>query len=115
MVTKGYGNTSLKHGTYWRKGLPEKYHLFGGLPVRFYSSDYTICAKFQPPKVNTVDDFFNAEQYGKRLLGNAFSVPVVEVLLRQLQTKFSKREYKDFTYNYVWRTARVRVKGEDES
>lgn len=112
---KGYGNTRLaEYEPYWKESLPQKYHLFGGLPVRFYSSDYVLCAKLRPPKVNTVNDFFEQEQYGKRLIGNAFSVPVVEILLRQLQTKFSKREYKDYTYNYVWRTSRVRVKHEDE-
>ena len=113
LVEKAYGNTTLaKYDTYWKKGLPEKYHNFGGLPVRFYSSDYTICAKLQPPKVNTVNDFFDHEQYGKRLIGNAFSVPVVEILMRELQSKFSKREYNDYTYRYVWRTSRVRIKDE---
>lgn len=116
MVEKGYGNTILAHyETNWKNGLPEKYHIFGGLPVRFYSSDYSIRAKLQPPRVNTVNDFYDHEQYGKRLIGNAFSVPVVEILLRELQNKFPKREYNDYSYTYVWRTSRVRIKGEDDS
>lgn len=116
MQIHGYGNTRLgEYEPYWKEALHQKYHLFGGLPVRFYFSDFTICAKLRPPKVNSVDDFFNQEQYGKRLIGNAFSVPVVEILLRELRTKFSTREYKEFTYTYVWRTSRVRVKHEEES
>lgn len=118
LVEKGYGNTILADfETYWKKGLPEKYHIFGGLPVRFYSSspDYSIGIKLKPPKVNTADDFFDHEQYGKRLIGNAFSVPTVEILLRELQKKFPKREYNDYTYSYVWRTSRVRIKREEDS
>jgi hypothetical protein len=92
----------LKYETFWKEDLPQKYHIFGGLPVQFDSSNMCVYAKLQPPKVNTSSVFLEEQQYGKRLIGNAFSVPVVEILLRPLQTKFLKREYSDYTYNYVW-------------
>ena len=115
LIQNGYGNTLLerKLEPYWRENLPQKYHIFGGLPVRFKSSAYVLHAELRPPKVNTMNEFFSHEQYGKHLIGNAFSVPVVEILLRELQSKFTKREYSDYTYNYVWRTSRVQVKHED--
>ena len=114
LIQNGYGNTRLpEHEPYWGKNLPQKYHIFGGLPVRFTSSAYVLNAELRPPKVNTVNNFFNHEEYGKHLIGNAFSVPVVEILVRELQTKFAKQEYSDYTYNYIWRTSRVQVKHED--
>lgn len=112
---KGYGNTRLpEYETYWKTGLPEKYHVFGGLPekVKFDSSNFPVKAKLQPPIVNTVNVFYDQEQYAKRLIGNAFSVPVVEILLRELQKKFPTKGYDDYTYCYVWRTPQVGVKEE---
>ena len=113
LLQHGYGNT-LQSETYWKVGLQEKYHLFGGLPARLYPSNYQLFAKLQPPQVNTVNDFFDQEQYGKRLIGNAFSVPVIEIILRELKTKFPARKYDDYTYQYVWQAKRVAVKHEDE-
>ena len=113
MLQHGYGNT-LQSEKYWKEGLPEKYHLFGGLPARFDSYNYQLFAKLQPPQVKTVNDFFDQEQYGKRLIGNAFSVPVIEIILRELKTKFPARKYDDYTYQYVWQAKRVAVKHEDE-
>jgi hypothetical protein len=48
--------------------------------------------------------FFNAEDYSKRLLGNSFSIPVVEYLLTRLSEVFATREYEGFDYNYRWET-----------
>jgi hypothetical protein len=116
LLQNGYGITRLEpFETYWKKRLPEKYHIFGGLPVRFYycSTIGALCPKLQPPKVNTSAAFYNQEQYGKRLIGNAFSVPVLEILLRPLQTKFLLRQYQEYSYSYIWQTSRVQVKEEE--
>jgi hypothetical protein len=47
----------------------------------------------------------NCEDYAKRLVGNAFSVPVVQDLLRPLQTLFVSRKYAGYDYEFPW-TAR---------
>lgn len=44
----------------------------------------------------------NKQQYAKRLVGNAFSIPTMELLLRPLQTKFDSRSYRGFDYKYKW-------------
>ena len=46
--------------------------------------------------------YYTEEQYGKRLIGNAFSIPTVEFLLRPIKPFFAKREYADFDYVYAW-------------
>ena len=46
--------------------------------------------------------FFDQEGYCKRLLGNTYSIPVVEHLMRPLQDLFLQREHTDATYNFVW-------------
>jgi len=61
-------------------------------------------------KVGTMDKnkngdplyYLNCEQYCKRLLGNGFSIPVVEHLLRPLKDLFLSKTYNDTSYNFVW-------------
>jgi hypothetical protein len=48
------------------------------------------------------DDFFNAEEYSKRLLGNSISIPIVEHLLQNLQPLFESTEYDGYDYHYKW-------------
>jgi hypothetical protein len=36
------------------------------------------------------------------LLGNAFSIPTVEILLRPLQSIFARRYYPNFSYEFAW-------------
>ena len=78
----GYGNTRLSnYEPYW-----EKKRLKVSSPCWFTCSILFIqlryIRKVKPPKVNIVDVFLDQKQYGKRLIGNAFSVPVAEILLR---------------------------------
>ncbi len=47
--------------------------------------------------------FFNKEEYAKRLIGNAFSVPVIDILLRELQSKFERRVYMNYAYEFAWK------------
>jgi hypothetical protein len=48
--------------------------------------------------------FFDAEKYAKRSMGNAYSVPVMQHLLKPLQRIFSARNYPVFQYKYAWDT-----------
>lgn len=46
--------------------------------------------------------YFDCEGYCKRLLGNSYSIPVVEHLLRPIKDLFLQREYDDTVYSFVW-------------
>ncbi len=46
--------------------------------------------------------FFNEEEYGKRLIGNAVTVSVAEMLLRPLSKLFELEEYDDYPFEYNW-------------
>jgi hypothetical protein len=59
-------------------------------------------------------DFYGCVEYGTRLLVNSFSIPVVETLLDALQTKFPKKIYENYTYQYEWEKPQKLVKIEDE-
>jgi endonuclease III-like uncharacterized protein len=47
-------------------------------------------------------EFFSADEYAKHLIGNSFSVPVVEHLLTHLKPLFASREYEGYSYKYRW-------------
>jgi hypothetical protein len=42
--------------------------------------------------------FFSADDYCKRLLGNGFSIPTVEILLRPLVDLFGSKVYTNYNY-----------------
>jgi hypothetical protein len=112
LIYKGYARTNLSlTDRYWKDDLPEKYHLFGGRPVRFYHENFCVCVKLCLPDNSHV--FFKQEEYGKRLIGNAFSIPVVEILLRELSTKFAQQNYTNYKYPYKWSVSEVEVNQED--
>lgn len=46
--------------------------------------------------------FYDNEQYAKRLIGNAFSVPTTDILLRELRSKFAHRTYQGYDYGFAW-------------
>jgi hypothetical protein len=47
--------------------------------------------------------YYDRVMYSKHLIGNAFSVPVVEYLLGRLKEIFDQRDYGEaFNYSYCW-------------
>ena len=56
--------------------------------------------------------YFDCDGYCKRLLGNAYSIPVVEHLLRPLRDLFCHKTYPNADYQFQWelKAERVRAK-----
>jgi hypothetical protein len=79
---------------------------FSGGSYRFELVDAKLALK-----VGTADEnregkplyFLNAQQYCKRLLGNGFSIPVVEHLLSPLRDLFLEKTYQDAVYQFAWK------------
>ena len=46
--------------------------------------------------------YYDCEGYCKRLLGNTYSIPVVEHLLRPCKDLFLEKEYENARYDFVW-------------
>jgi hypothetical protein len=94
--------------TLWKKQLEPKYWCFSGKPVRYEEAyNYTEQAPYirillNPPLATKNPDFFNAEDYSLHLLGNTFSIPVVEYLMTRLGEVFASREYEGYIYDYRW-------------
>ena len=55
--------------------------------------------------------YYNDDGYAKRLIGNAFSVATVDILLRSLQGKFPQRVYPNYTYPFFWKVAKSEQSG----
>ena len=46
--------------------------------------------------------YFDEEEYSKHLLGNSFSIPVIEHLMSPLKEIFATRSYNDANYQFKW-------------
>ena len=102
----------------WKEVMPDKFKCFAGNYhghttckdfFRFETAPLTRYPHVQlklapPPKrdgANTSVSFLNSRDYSKRLIGNAFSVPVIAKLLEPLQPLFKQREYQKYwTYKF---------------
>jgi hypothetical protein len=85
----------------WNTQLPQNYHHFAGLPHSFSPKDMSL--QLAPPTIEGESQFFDEEMYGKHLIGNAYSVPVVASLLKPLQKIFvCGPKYKGIEYQYYW-------------
>lgn len=99
-----------KPQTLWKNRLDSKFFCFAGDVPRFEETydETEKCPRvgllMSPPQVTQEPYYFNAEDYCKHLLGNSFSIPVVEYLLRNLRKVFASREYEGFDYKYRWET-----------
>lgn len=49
--------------------------------------------------------YYDCEGYCKRVLGNGYSIPVVEHLLKPVKELFLEREYQNAEYNFAWETS----------
>jgi hypothetical protein len=58
--------------------------------------------------------FYNADAYAKRLVGNAYSIPVVDIILRRLQGMFASKRYEGYTYAFEWKDSGPEI-NDDES
>jgi hypothetical protein len=45
---------------------------------------------------------YTMEKYAKRLIGNAYSIPVLEELLKPLCEVYDKATYVECNYPYAW-------------
>jgi hypothetical protein len=46
--------------------------------------------------------YYHQDEYSKRLIGNAFSIPVIDIFMASLKSKFDKRSYKGYNYDFAW-------------
>ena len=102
---------------HWLKELDPKYHKFNGAfhgvsnPFKFdvisgeTEAEYPLIEmSMLPPFVKDKKRarWYTAEQYAKRLIGNAMSVPVLEHLLKPLTKLYAHKEYPEYKYHYAW-------------
>jgi hypothetical protein len=70
--------------------------------VAFVLITKTICTIC--PRPFKRESFFNKDGYAKHLIGNAYSVVVVEMLIQPLTSLFATKEYEGYDYTHPWRT-----------
>lgn len=121
-----------KGGFVWHEDLPKGYHCFSGVQhkfdnksnelkiatqptgLRYYEEDEEMNKnkkikenkkrKHRPGQIKyEAPECFDETDYGYHLIGNAYSVPVVEMLLRPLKHVFEAGgEYTGHQYEYYW-------------
>lgn len=111
IVQDGFVN-GLQSDTYWKQGLDRRYHRFSGnfhkldtechKPYRLEADGCEISLKLPVPPTTQQPLFFNKDGYAKHLIGNAFSVPVVTMLLQPLKQLYPTRKYHGYDYQYHW-------------
>jgi hypothetical protein len=57
--------------------------------------------------------FYNADEYAKRLVGNAYSIPSVDIILRRLQRMFASKRYEGYTYSFEWKDSGPDISDDD--
>ena len=79
-----------------------------GLGYSFYLNENSIAVKVgvrekkMSGNKNEPKYYFSEEDYGKHLIGNAFSIPAVQHLLQPLKCMFKSKEYNDSLYSFEW-------------
>jgi hypothetical protein len=63
----------------------------------------------------TQPQFYTADQYAKRLVGNAYSVPVLDIILRPLQKMFASKRYEGYTYAFEWKESGPEINDYDDA
>mmetsp|Transcript_39283 Transcript_39283/g.81511 ORF Transcript_39283/g.81511 Transcript_39283/m.81511 type:complete len:1105 (+) Transcript_39283:61-3375(+) len=93
---------------HWKNKLESKLDCFKGAyhSIRDgYQIDINheleLFLRMHPPN-GDIKVWFTYEEYQKRLIGNAVSVPVMEHILGRLQEKFPRKTYSSFVYQYCW-------------
>jgi site-specific DNA-cytosine methylase len=106
------GDDGQTDSFHWKNKLDSKLHHFQG-PYHGTSDAYRIDIDANDPENTTLylkmcpwgnpKVWHTAEQYQKRLIGNAYSIPVVEYVLRPLQRIFPQRRvYQDLNCDFRW-------------
>lgn len=100
------GGRAARHD--WQTDLREEFHCFSGLHFKF-ASDGSLklaslpCGLQYVGKIAKAPECFTEEEYGFHLVGNAYSVPVVAMLLEPLRQIYKHGdEYKGVQYQYYW-------------
>ena len=84
--------------------------MFSACSYKFVCDDKTVDPMVKV-KLGTVEKnqkgktlyYFDSEGYCKRLLGNSYSIPVVEHLLRPLKNLFQEKQYdENASYEFSW-------------
>lgn len=85
-----------------------EYEEFSGLPFAYRPKEkeppfFQLLIGSPRPENQKTQYYFTDNEYAKHLIGNAFSIPVVEFLVRPLKKLFKKRDYDDdYSYPYPW-------------
>jgi hypothetical protein len=70
--------------------------------VTFVLKTKAICTIY--PRPSKRESFFDKDGYSKHLIGNAYSVVVVEMLVQPLTSLFATKEYNGYDYAHPWKT-----------
>ena len=94
----------FQKGWHWCHKVDEKYHHFNMYNFEFkpIANDPFFAIKMDPPSIVDKKYFYDEETYAKHLIGNTYSVPMIEHLLSPLKVISSDRFYDGYDYKFSW-------------
>lgn len=87
-------------GDNWKDKLDVKLHHFCECEFTFKNNVLQLSTELEHRQDRIC---LTCDEYAKRLVGNAWSIPVVEALLSPLQLVCESRDYEGFDYQFYWR------------
>jgi hypothetical protein len=109
LTTKAFLRPEMSKGKTYRDFLPrELWHFRKQCNFKFHAHDedpFFKIAISSPLEGKSQLAFYTHEQYCKHLLGNGWSIPVIEHLLGRLPSLFDNnalKRYDGYTYNFPW-------------
>jgi hypothetical protein len=109
LIKDAFKVNDLHSGVEWKKTLEKKFHHFSECEFTFKKStldDKSVTNVLQISSELEQKEKpyrFNFDQYGKHLIGNSWSIPVVEELLSPLKDICEERQYENYNYRFYWR------------
>ena len=97
----------FKHGESWLGKVDKALQEFQCCNFKFCKpregSDDLFELQIGEPNIHRQKQpFFGCEDYAKHLIGNAWSIPVIEHLLKPLREICTQKRYMNFDYKYQW-------------
>jgi hypothetical protein len=87
-------------GDNWKDKLDVKLHHFYECEFTFKNNVLQISTELEHRQERIC---LTCNEYAKRLVGNAWSIPVVEALLSPLQLVCESKDYEGFNHKFYWR------------
>jgi hypothetical protein len=105
LTEKAFLRPEAEEGSNWRTLLSEELHNFRmccEFKMKPQRKEPYFHIELSTPKEGKTTSLYNEDAYCKHLLGNGWSIPVVEYILGGLKDLCDETSFEGYDYNYPW-------------